>query len=177
MLETLIPSKTRIKLLLKFFLNSSTTAYLRSLESEFGDSTNAIRLELNNLEKAGMLESFSSGNKKIFKANIKHPLFHEIHNLLLKHVGIDRVIEQVVERLGDVEKVFLVGSFANGIDSQVIDLLIVGDVNRNYLSELTEKAEKIVNRKISYVIYREWELNLKEFKQKNIEPLLLWSAE
>ena len=55
MIETLISSKTRIKLLLKFFLNSNTTAYLRSLESEFGESTNAIRIELNRLEEAGML--------------------------------------------------------------------------------------------------------------------------
>ena len=55
MIETLISSKTRIKLLLKFFLNSNTTSYLRSLESEFGESTNAIRVELNRLENAGML--------------------------------------------------------------------------------------------------------------------------
>ena len=50
MLETLISSKTRIKLLLKFFLNSKTKSYLRNLESEFGESTNAIRVELNRLE-------------------------------------------------------------------------------------------------------------------------------
>ncbi len=74
MLETLISSKTRIKLLLKFFLNSKTTSYLRGLESEFGDSTNAIRLELNRLEKAGMLTAFMQGNKKMFTANTDHPL-------------------------------------------------------------------------------------------------------
>lgn len=57
MIEALISSKTRIKLLLKFFLNSSNRAYLRGLEEEFGESTNAIRLELNKLEKAGMVSS------------------------------------------------------------------------------------------------------------------------
>ena len=67
MIETLISSKTRIKLLMKFFLNSKTTAYLRGLEGEFGESTNAIRLELNKLEKAGMLSSFSKGNKKMWR--------------------------------------------------------------------------------------------------------------
>jgi len=55
MIEALISSKTRIKLLLKFFLNSSNKSYLRGLESEFGDSTNGIRLELNKLEEAGLL--------------------------------------------------------------------------------------------------------------------------
>jgi hypothetical protein len=49
MLQALITSRTRIKLLLKFFLNSSNTSYLRDLAAEFGESTNAIRLELNHL--------------------------------------------------------------------------------------------------------------------------------
>ncbi|MFZ4634996.1 MAG: ArsR family transcriptional regulator, partial [Saprospiraceae bacterium] len=57
MIDALISSKTRIKLLLKFFLNSNTTAYLRNLESEFGDSTNAISIELNRREEAGLLLS------------------------------------------------------------------------------------------------------------------------
>ena len=96
MIETLISSKTRIKLLLKFFLNSNTKAYLRSLQSEFGESTNAIRLELNRLEGAGMLRSEMNGNKKVFQANIKHPLFDEVHNIMLKHIGLDRIIENVI---------------------------------------------------------------------------------
>ena len=85
MIETLISSKTRIKLLLKFFLNSETTSYLRGLESEFGDSTNAIRLELNRLEEAGMLTSSLKGNKRFFKSNTSHPLYTEVHNILLKY--------------------------------------------------------------------------------------------
>ena len=70
MLETLISSKTRIKLLLKFFLNSKATSYLRGLESEFGESSNGIRIELNRFEKAGMLSSFVKGNKKYFKSEM-----------------------------------------------------------------------------------------------------------
>ena len=96
MLESLITSKTRIKLLLKFFLNSSTKAYLRGLESEFGESTNAIRLELNRFEKAGMLSSQNEGNRKVFSANTSHPLFPEIQNLLRKHLGIDQLIEDLL---------------------------------------------------------------------------------
>src|SRR5690606_8657004 len=104
MIETLISSKTRIKLLLKFFLNSKATSYLRGLESEFGDSSNAIRLELNRFEKAGMLTSFLLGNKKYFKANTLHPLYKDTHNLLLKYIGFDKIIDAVIERLGDVKK-------------------------------------------------------------------------
>ena len=136
MLETLISSKTRIKLLLKFFLNSKTTAYLRGLESEFGDSTNAIRLELNRLEKAGMLTAFMQGNKKMFTANTDHPLFSEVHNILLKHIGIDRLIEGVINRLGEIEKVYLSGQFAKGLDSPIIDLIMIGKHRPSLLNSL-----------------------------------------
>ena len=54
MLDSLITSKTRVKLL-KFFMNPETRSYLRSLAEEFGESTNAVRVELNRLEKAGIL--------------------------------------------------------------------------------------------------------------------------
>lgn len=175
MIETLISSKTRIKLLLKFFLNSKTTAYLRSLESEFGDSTNAIRLELNKLEKAGMLSSSQKGNKKIFQANTKHPLFNEIHNILLKQIGLDQIIENVVERLGDIDKVFLIGDFAKGLDSQIIDLIFIGDIEKTYLLDLVGKAERLIQRKIRYLIYQDSELPESELTKMNPERLLLWS--
>ena len=177
MIETLISSKTRIKLLLKFFLNSNTTAYLRSLENEFGESSNAIRLELNRLEKAGMLSSYSQGNKKMFQANTRHPLFGEIHNILLKHIGLDQVMENVIERLGNVEQVFLAGKFAEGLDSPIIDLIFIGNIDETYLIKLIGKVEHLINRKIRYLIYtcEEWQQqNLTHFQPT---PLLLWSKE
>lgn len=64
MLDALITSKTRKKLLLKFFLNSSSYAYLRNLEQELNESPNALRIELGKFEKANMLISTMDGNKK-----------------------------------------------------------------------------------------------------------------
>ncbi len=175
MIEAIISSKTRIKLLLKFFLNSSTTAYLRSLESEFGDSSNAIRVELNRLEKAGMLTSQLSGNKKIFQANTNHPLFNELHNIILKHVGLDRIIDNVIHRLGDIEKVLVIGDFSRGIDSSIIDLIFIGNVDREYLLNLISKAEDMINRKIRYLIYSKEEFDKLDKTMFDPEPLLLWS--
>ncbi|MCB0556741.1 MAG: ArsR family transcriptional regulator [Phaeodactylibacter sp.] len=175
MIETLISSKTRIKLLMKFFLNSNATAYLRSLEAEFGESTNAIRVELNRLERAGMLTAQMSGNKKIFRANTQHPLFREIHSILLKHIGLDHVIQNVIERLGAVERVFLVGEFSRGLDSQIIDLIFVGDIDRNFLLKLIEKSEGLINRKIRYLIYKSEEAGQLDLSCFDPEPLVLWA--
>ncbi|MEN0051053.1 MAG: ArsR family transcriptional regulator [Bacteroidota bacterium] len=177
MIETLISSKTRIKLLLKFFLNSNMTAYLRSLEGEFGESSNAIRLELNRLEKSGMLSSFMNGNKKMFKANPTHPLFGEVHNIVMKHVGLDKIIQDVVERLGEVEKVYLSGKFAEGLNSRVIDLIFVGDVDKFYLLKLIDKVEALISRKVRYVIYSTEEWSDELMCTFTPSPLLLWTAD
>jgi hypothetical protein len=177
MIEALISSKTRIKLLLKFFLNSNTTAYLRGLEGEFGESSNAIRIEINRFEQAGLLSSELIGNKKMFQANITHPLFREIHNILLKHVGIDHVLEQVINRLGAVEKVYLIGDFSKGMDSNIIDLIVVGDIDKAYLINLIEKAEKLMLRKIRYVIYQTQEMLNVDWKRFDPAPLLIWSKD
>jgi hypothetical protein len=174
MLETLISSKTRIKLLLKFFLNSSTTGYLRNLEEEFGESTNAIRLELNKMEKAGLLQTSAAGNKKIFRANIKHPLFPDVQQIIRKHVGLDTIIENVIKQLGDISKVFLTGDYAKGIGGQIIDLTFIGNVNEEYLIVLIKKAEKLIGKKMRYIIYNEAEGEKVFSLKEEQESLLMW---
>ena len=177
MIETLISSKMRIKLLLKFFLNSQSRSYLRGLESEFGDSTNAIRQELNRFEKAGMLKAYTEGNKKYFQANTEHPLFNEVHNILIKYIGFDTIIDTVIERLGEIRDVYIIGQFSNGLDSPVIDLTFTGDIDEGYLINLIKKAEVLVKRKIRYIIYRNDELPGIDWKQFDPQPLLLWSRD
>lgn len=173
MLETLISSKTRVKLLLKFFLNSKSEGYLRGLEQEFGESSNSIRLELNRLEKAGMLKKESSGNKKFFKANTKHPLFTEVNNILKKYIGVDKIIEKVVNRLGDVEHVYLVGSLSKGIDHKIIDLIFFGNIDKEYLVRLIDRVEEHLSRKIRYITYSCEEQE--EILKQHPDGLLLWS--
>jgi predicted transcriptional regulator len=90
MIDALITSKTRIKLITRLFLNSNAKSHLRGLAGEFCESSNAIRLELNRFEKAGLLTTSQDGNKKIFQANTQHPLYHDIHSILLKHFASTR---------------------------------------------------------------------------------------
>ena len=178
MLDTLITSKTRIKLLLKFFLNSSAKAYLRSLESEFGESTKSIRIELNKFEKAGLLRSEMEGNKKVFQANTKHPLFKDIHNILLKQIGFDQIVDRVAKKLGNVKEVYVAGDFARGRDNPIIDLLFVGDgMDKNYLLSLVEKTERLIDRKIRYVVFGIDEFAIYTLKLPDSSTLLLWKQE
>jgi predicted nucleotidyltransferase len=176
MINALITSETRIKLLRKFFLNCSTKAHLRGLESEFGESSNAIRLELNRFEEAGLLHSLRDGNKKIYQANQGHPLFGDIHSIIMKEAGIDRVIEKVIHRLGNLICIYLTGDFARGKDSPVIDLILVGeDIDREYLARKIMQAEDLVGRKVSYVVLNPSEADSHLLKLKKSDLLPLWN--
>jgi hypothetical protein len=154
MLETLITSKTRIKLLLKFFLNSNNDSYLRGLESEFSEGSNAIRMELNRFQEAGLLQSSVVGNKKMFKANKTHPLFSDLHNLVKKYIGLDKIVESIAEKAGDVNYVYVVGRIAQGLEAGIIELVLVGEkIDKMYLTKLIDKVEGLISRKITFVIF------------------------
>ena len=136
MLDSLITSKTRLKLLMKFFINPGTGAYLRGLATEFNESTNAIRVELNRLEEAKILKSKNVGRIIEYCANEKHALFTDIHNVVKKYVGLDQLIDELVSKLGNIHSAYITGDYAEGIDSGLIDLILVGNVNEEKLKKL-----------------------------------------
>ena len=162
MLETLITSKTRIKLLLKFFLNIQNSSYLKKLESEFLDSSNGIRVELNKLEEAGLLVSQVVSNKKLYQANSANPIYQELHSLLLKYTGVDQVIDQILNQLGELESAYLTGTLARGLDSKNIEVMLVGDLNQGYLQQLIAKVESLIQKKISYQLYSSYEFQIQK---------------
>ena len=178
MLNSLITSQTRIRLLKKFFLNSNTRAHLRGLESEFGESSNGIRLELNRFEDAGLLTSLRDGNKKVYQANSGHPLYKDIHSIILKETGIDRVIEKVIHRLGNLLSVYLIGDFAHGKDSPVIELILVGaDIDTEYLAKKVVQAEELVGRKVRYTVLEPDKADIHLLQLNPSDLLPLWSIE
>lgn len=149
MLETLITSKTRIKLLLKFFINPEAEGYLQGLAAEFNESTNAIRVELNRFEEAGLFNSESSGRRKLYKVNKNHPLVPEISSMVRKMVGIDTLIEKVISRIGELNEAYLIGDIARGYDSKILEVVLVGEkLNEKYIQSLVEKGRVILNKEI-----------------------------
>jgi len=160
MLSTLITSKTRVKLLIKFFINGNVNGYLRNLESEFGESCNTIRVELNRFEKAGLLLTSITGNKKIYRANTNHPNYTDLQVFLHKMVGIDSLIKEVIQKIPNLQSAYLTGKLAQGIDSQIFDLVLVGEyLDKPRINQLIENFENNTTRKIRILI-----LNQKEKK-------------
>ena len=153
MLESLITSKTRLRILVKFFINVSTNGHLRGLAEEMNESTNAIRKELNNLSEAGYLEKENQQNRISYRANAQHPLFSTLQKIIHKYIGLDTIVEMVLQRMGAVKKVILIGDYANGKDSGNVELILVGsELNINYIQQLSIKIEKEIKRKVHFTI-------------------------
>ena len=71
----------------------------------------------------------------------------------------------------------LIGDFSKGSDSNMIDLILIGNIDKSYLINLIEKAEKLVSRKIRYVIYSEYEFQNLDMQKINPKPFLIWSKD
>ena len=152
MLESLISSKTRLNLLIRFFLNLAKKSHLRGLADDFKDSTNSIRLELNNLTEAGYLIRKKEKNKINYLANQKHPLFKVMVKLIRKHTGVESIIKNIVSAIDNLDKIYLIGDYANGVDSGVIKIFIDGDIiDPNYINEVIKKTEIKIRRKIKLI--------------------------
>ena len=140
-----------MRLLVKFFINVANEGHLRGLATEFNESTNSIRKELNNLSEAGYLEKENVQNRVLYKANSRHPLFGLLQKVVRTYIGLDAITAQVLERMGSVEKIILTGDYANGIDSGIIEVTLIGkSLNKNYVENLSAKIEEVINRKVVF---------------------------
>ena len=160
MLSGVITSKTKINILVKLFLNPAMKAYLRELASEFKVSTNSVRTELNNLTKNGVLVSEREGRNVYYRANTEHPLFPELSSMVRKITGIDELAHSVIDRLGNLETIYLTGDYAEGKDTGIIDVILIGRINREKLDDVIVKTERYIGRKVRPLILDEKEFDL-----------------
>ena len=149
-LASLITSKTRLKLLLKFFTHPDAQGHLRGLAEEFGDSTNSVRIELNKLEEAGLLQRQVSGQKMLYQVNKSNPFYFNLVSMVSKYLGFDELIESLLEQVGDLKEAYVVGDYARGVDSGTIELILVGRLHAEVVDDLVGRVSKRINRKIIY---------------------------
>ena len=177
MLSGLITSKTRIRLLMRLFHNPEEQAYLRELAEETGSSPSHMKGELKNLTEAGLLNSRKNGRQILFSANKSHPLYDELHSMVRKALGMDAILDSIVMRMGNLEAAYVTGDYAAGRDTGIIDIVLLGNIDRDNLEDLTRKTERYIDRRIRTLV-----MSLKEFEaiesQDTLRPrLLLWGGE
>lgn len=171
LLDQLFTGKIRIRLLTKLLLNPAAKVYLRGLERELDVSSNTVRLELAKLSEMHLIEADNNDAQtkvKHYSVNTDHPLYTSLRSIILQHVGLDQILEKVVKKLGNLRKVYLTGGLAEGKNSNVIDLVLVGDVDKTYLHQLIDRVEPMIGKKIRVAVFAESEFGEQQLKDLGV---------
>lgn len=172
----LITSKMRVKILMRLFMNPNRKAYLRELANEFSASPSHIKDELDQLTNANLLVKKKQGRSIMFSANKKHPIFNELQSIVTKALGMDEILESIIKRLGNLEKAILIDDYAEGKDTGIIDLVLVGEVDPVNLQDLTAKTEKYIDRKIRTLVFSRSEYTEIAPKLQTRPQFQLWQS-
>ncbi len=163
MLEKLLTSKTRVKILELLILNADSEFYLRETAKRVGISPAYVKKELKNLQELNLILQRKRGNMILFKINKNSPIFEELKSIFLKTESLGDFIRKNLRELGEIKYALIYGSFAKGVESKEsdIDLLIIGTVREEELIKVIRKIEGKMGREINYIIWSE-----SEFKEK-----------
>jgi predicted nucleotidyltransferase len=162
MLEALLGSKLRAKVLGWLFSHPDERYFVRQLTALLKEDSTNVSRELARLEKTGILVSTTEGRQKYYQANRQSPLFNELHGLILKTVGAADIIRKALEpRMADIKLAFIFGSVAKRAENRFsdIDLLVVGDITFGDVVDLISTAEETLSRELNPVVYTLAEFN------------------
>ena len=109
----------------------------------------------------------------MFSANQEHPLFADIRSILIKHTGIDTIVNKVINNLGKIESAYLRDMTAKNMDHASLELYIFGEpIDQEYLLSLTDKATTLIKRDIKCITLSGREEHT--FLKNNRNALLVW---
>jgi len=164
MLETLLGSKLRAKVLGWLFSHPDERYFVRQLTSLVKEDSTNVSRELIRLEKTGILISTTEGKQKYYQANQESPLFNELHGLIVKTAGVADVLRSALAlKQEQIKLAFIFGSIASGNERRRsdIDVMVVGKISFEEAVSLLSPAEEKLSREVNPVVYP-----VAEFKNK-----------
>ncbi len=163
MLQELIASKVRVKLLTLFLTHPDAEYHLKGLVGELGENNNTLRRELKRLEGIGLLSSRREGNLKLYRVNPNHLLYNELKRIVFKTTGVGQALWDALNELSQIDFALIYGSFAKGDERAAsdLDLFIVGEVGLNKLRDVLHALERRLGREINETVY-----GSEEFRQR-----------
>lgn len=173
LLEDLIISRVRVKILTLFLTNPSKIYHVRDIVRKVGEEINAVRRELAHLEKAGMLAKEQRANRLFYGFRTEYPLYYELMELVAKTSGLGWDIVKNKAKLGKIKFAMQSGRYLRGLSHKGgsdVDLLIVGSVVLPELSQLVKAEEVKRERELNYTVMTEEEF---EFRKRRRDPFVL----
>lgn len=171
MLELLIPSKTRRKILELFFQHQDQSIYLRKVVREVQEEVNAVKRELDILVKAKVLKKEKRLNKVFYFLNKNYIFYEEFIKIFTKRTFLAKSLYQNLAKLGKLKFIALSTKFLKKmpINENEVYLLIIGAVVLPEINAIIREAEKDFGSEINYTVMTEEEFN---FRKKNNDPFI-----
>lgn len=171
-LEDIITSKVRVKILDLFFSNLTEMYHVRGIVREIDEEINAVRRELERLEKAGILKKEPRGNRVYYFVRHDYPGFSDLLSIVAKSTGIGKLISDSRAKLGKISFVMFSGKFARmkpRKKDDSVDILVVGEVVLPELAMIVRTFESKLGREINYTVMTKEEL---DYRKKRRDPFL-----
>lgn len=171
-LSDIITSKVRIKILELFFSNLTEMYHVRGIVREVGEEINAVRRELEHLEKASILKKEPRGNRIYYFINLGYPGFEDLLSIVAKSTGLGKAINESKNKLGKISIVMFSGKFARlkpRKKDDEVDILVVGEVVLPELAMIIRTYESKLGREINYTVMTREEL---DYRKKRRDPFL-----
>ncbi len=171
MLDHIVTSKTRRKILELFFSCPAEFYYLRKIVREIDEEVNAVKRELDILERAKVLNKERRLNKVFYTLNKTYLYYDEFLRIFAKVSPLANAIRKNLSKMGKVKYCALSTKFAKKlpIKEDEIYLLFVGSVVIPEVSALIDDSESSFGREINFTVMTEDEFS---FRKKNNDPFI-----
>jgi predicted transcriptional regulator len=149
-LEKIFGSRTRVKVMTLFTTGVKRPYFVREIARTVNERLNAVRRELEILEKIGMLKTYQDRRRKYYVVEESFMLFSELASIMQKAgPGVEDVLFKHIENVGDIHYVCVSGYFT-GSPAAPTDLLIIGSVDEKKLELFAQRIESQINKEITY---------------------------
>ncbi len=165
-------SRVRVKMLELFLTNQKELYYVRDISRQIKEEINAVRRELERLSMTGLLKSEQRGNRLYYFLNPKYIFFQELERMIAKTTGLGKKLRKLQNKLGSIDFVMFSSRFVRGLPPAQgqLDILLIGDIVLQDLTDLIKEDEKARGREINYTVFSKDEF---EFRKQRRDPFIM----
>lgn len=159
-LAEILSSRIRAEIFHLLFGTVTQELHMREIERRSGYVIGTIQAELKKLLRLELVEKRRDGNRLYYRANKNHPIYFDIHNLVLKTTGLVGILKKALLQDSKIKIAFVFGSIASGEETAEsdVDLMVIGQIGLRKLSGMLAGVSGQINREINPYV-----LNQKEF--------------
>jgi predicted nucleotidyltransferase len=153
-LGQLLGSETRASILARLYPDPEVELHLNELIRQTGFSPRAVQQEVERLVEAGLLRERRSGNRRYLRAEVHHPAFRPLADLVRVTAGAAAELKRILDKDQRIRLVLMFGSMAHGREraNSDIDLLVVADIGLRDLLTVLRPAQDALGRPINPVL-------------------------